>query len=293
MCESCFARKQRCGKRGCGLPCTFNLKPCMQLQDFLESAYPDASAARASTVGAAEAAARETAAPVDGSSQGDEDDATGVWAATDASAVPTAPSDAAEQQTEVGAAAQAHRTADLRARRTADLRTHMAEAMDRFTHYFVGCDGCGVYPIVGRRYRCADCQESIGFDLCQECHAAGFAATGRFNQQHTAQHKMEEVVPRPNLLHLLHTLHPELHPNQLMEWIEMHEQQQDAGGAGEGDGTGTMESTAAASVEAALSPPVVEAVAQVSVDLAILAATEEAGPEEQGDGDPGASGDGD
>ena len=34
----------------------------------------------------------------------------------------------------------------------------------------VGCDACGLYPIVGDRWRCRDCPERIGFDLCGACH---------------------------------------------------------------------------------------------------------------------------
>ncbi|KAF4667129.1 hypothetical protein FOL47_003731 [Perkinsus chesapeaki] len=32
----------------------------------------------------------------------------------------------------------------------------------------VGCDGCGVYPIVGPRFKCQDC--GYDFDLCGECY---------------------------------------------------------------------------------------------------------------------------
>lgn len=42
-------------------------------------------------------------------------------------------------------------------------------APDSYIHYAVGCDGCGVHPIAGRRWRCADCKAAIGFDLCQSC----------------------------------------------------------------------------------------------------------------------------
>lgn len=48
----------------------------------------------------------------------------------------------------------------------------------------IGCDGCGVYPIVGKRYRCRDCHERIGFDLCSACHDSNRDMAGRFNQQH-------------------------------------------------------------------------------------------------------------
>ncbi|KAH9330094.1 hypothetical protein KI387_002202, partial [Taxus chinensis] len=40
-------------------------------------------------------------------------------------------------------------------------------------HPFVGCDYCGIMPITGKRYKCRDCPESIGFDLCETCYETG------------------------------------------------------------------------------------------------------------------------
>lgn len=62
-------------------------------------------------------------------------------------------------------------------------------------HEGVGCDGCGMFPIVGKRYRCKDCPEKVGYDLCGECKGS-VCVDGRFNQQHGAHHEMEEVVSR-------------------------------------------------------------------------------------------------
>ncbi|XP_006647532.1 E3 ubiquitin-protein ligase PRT1-like [Oryza brachyantha] len=58
-------------------------------------------------------------------------------------------------------------------------------------HIGVGCDSCGVYPIRGKRYRCKDCTELIGFDLCEECYNTKSKLPGRFNQHHTPDHRME------------------------------------------------------------------------------------------------------
>ncbi|XP_037452299.1 E3 ubiquitin-protein ligase PRT1-like [Triticum dicoccoides] len=58
-------------------------------------------------------------------------------------------------------------------------------------HIGVGCDSCGVYPIRGKRYKCKDCTEAIGFDLCGECYDSTSKLPGRFNQQHTPDHRME------------------------------------------------------------------------------------------------------
>jgi hypothetical protein len=108
-----------------------------------------------------------------------------------------------------------------------------------FCHYGVGCDSCGVYPIRGRRWRCADCPEAIGFDLCGMCVVLGEtdngsdtgqgetdtsdpgdatdpesikaarvqrthrkpAIKGRFNQNHLSTHVMIEVQPTPTMMH--------------------------------------------------------------------------------------------
>ncbi|XP_051118301.1 E3 ubiquitin-protein ligase PRT1-like isoform X2 [Andrographis paniculata] len=63
-------------------------------------------------------------------------------------------------------------------------------------HPGVGCDYCGMCPIVGVRHRCKDCVEKIGFDLCENCYNSSSKLPGRFNQQHTQDHRFE-VVPAP------------------------------------------------------------------------------------------------
>lgn len=60
-------------------------------------------------------------------------------------------------------------------------------------HVGVGCDFCGMYPIVGDRYRCKDCKEEIGFDLCGDCYKIRSKIPGRFNQQHTPDHGFELI----------------------------------------------------------------------------------------------------
>ncbi|KAL7209627.1 hypothetical protein ACSBR1_031227 [Camellia fascicularis] len=62
-------------------------------------------------------------------------------------------------------------------------------------HFGVGCDYCGVFPIIGERYKCKDCKERIGFDLCEGCYNSSSKLPGRFNQQHTPDHKLEIVPP--------------------------------------------------------------------------------------------------
>lgn len=60
-------------------------------------------------------------------------------------------------------------------------------------HVGIGCDSCGMYPIFGDRYRCKDCKEASGFDLCRDCYITRSKLPGRFNQQHTPEHRLELV----------------------------------------------------------------------------------------------------
>lgn len=61
-----------------------------------------------------------------------------------------------------------------------------SRVLRQYVHFGVGCDCCGAYPIRGKRYKCLDCPEEIGFDLCESCHRRGRATFGRFNQKHVA-----------------------------------------------------------------------------------------------------------
>ncbi|XP_027093587.1 E3 ubiquitin-protein ligase PRT1 isoform X1 [Coffea arabica] len=87
------------------------------------------------------------------------------------------------------------------AKENSDLLTSSGENAfswwgDHKVHIGAGCDSCGVYPIIGDRYRCKDCTELIGYDLCGDCYNTCSKLPGRFNQQHTPEHKFE--VRRPN-----------------------------------------------------------------------------------------------
>ncbi|KAG0588153.1 hypothetical protein M758_2G149800 [Ceratodon purpureus] len=72
------------------------------------------------------------------------------------------------------------------------LKSRIRKSLPGPVHRAVGCDGCGMMPIVGKRFQCQDCPEAIGFDLCQKCHETG-CVVGRFNQRHTPEHRMVEV----------------------------------------------------------------------------------------------------
>lgn len=67
-------------------------------------------------------------------------------------------------------------------------------------HTGVGCDFCGLYPIIGDRYKCVDCEESIGFDLCGDCYNKRSERPGRFNQKHTLDHTLMLVQYRRMLI---------------------------------------------------------------------------------------------
>ena len=88
-------------------------------------------------------------------------------------------------------------------------------------HFGVGCDGCGVFPIVGRRFCCADCSEAIGYDLCGRCYDTGLhkreAPSGRFNQAHKPEHRMEEMEQVDTWLHRLQRHRPHTLPRDAMD----------------------------------------------------------------------------
>lgn len=77
----------------------------------------------------------------------------------------------------------------------------------RVPHVGVGCDGCGMYPIEGVRYRCVQCTEKIGFDLCGSCYESGGNVMGRFNQEHQPNHHMEQIQPKAQRRSLNFNMH--------------------------------------------------------------------------------------
>jgi hypothetical protein len=78
---------------------------------------------------------------------------------------------------------------------TKSWKIRIADVQDTI-HVNIGCDGCGMMPIFGKRFRCLDCPESCGYDLCQTCHDRGSKLLpGRFNQRHGLGHRMKEILP--------------------------------------------------------------------------------------------------
>ncbi|XP_039160686.1 E3 ubiquitin-protein ligase PRT1-like [Eucalyptus grandis] len=76
-----------------------------------------------------------------------------------------------------------------------ELRNSSRSIDTLMTHLGVGCDYCGMYPIIGDRYQCQDCVEKIGFDLCGDCYNSRCKLPGRFNQQHRPEHKFRPKKP--------------------------------------------------------------------------------------------------
>ena len=100
----------------------------------------------------------------------------------------------------------------------------LSDSSDTFVHFGIGCDGCGVYPIVGRAFHCVDCPEAVGYDLCHSCIQRGIhtlSTKGRFDQTHRPEHGMEEREQVEGYLHILMAANPTLTPEQVMIWVEM------------------------------------------------------------------------
>ena len=95
-----------------------------------------------------------------------------------------------------------------------------------FVFFGVGCDCCGTCPVVGPVFRCVDCPEAIGYDVCLGCASRGLhlrEGSGRFNQAHTRRHRLEERPQVRNVLHELAVAHPTLSPAQILAWVQMQQ----------------------------------------------------------------------
>ena len=94
----------------------------------------------------------------------------------------------------------------------------------------LGCDRCGESPITGRCFKCLDCPDAVGYDLCDECHALPVGADegpGRFGQHHTPDHRMEERPQEITPLHELLRAHPELSMQEIFAFVAMQVQELD------------------------------------------------------------------
>ena len=64
------------------------------------------------------------------------------------------------------------------------------------THYFVKCDGCGMFPLVGKRFKCKVCPN---FDFCESCLQ---------KNKETHKHEFMNVPPMKRPGHFHHRHHP-------------------------------------------------------------------------------------
>ena len=85
-----------------------------------------------------------------------------------------------------------------------------------YVHFGVGCDGCGAFPIRGAAFRCLDCPDAVGFDLCAECRSSSLVVTGRFDQGHTSNHRVVEREQVRTWLHELQAANPQLGVHEVL-----------------------------------------------------------------------------
>ncbi|KAK9865539.1 hypothetical protein WJX84_006645 [Apatococcus fuscideae] len=251
VCRSCAPPPQQAGAEDsrpavcsrCNNLALPNRSVCMQLDELVERLFPELYSERAQQL------AEETSAAVAC--------AAALEAATPKSAASTTltpamdivlPSAAASEGSASAAGSPASSSSDrgpatdssitppssAAAERPPDSGNHLRMSILRairdehtFVHHGVGCDSCGICPVVGRCYHCQDCQDHVGFDLCSACHELGLHKTGRFNQQHTADHRMAVLKPVPNLWHILQAANPDLTIDQIMGMVDIAWQDND------------------------------------------------------------------
>ena len=65
------------------------------------------------------------------------------------------------------------------------------------------------------------CPEEIGFDLCGACQSHPGQHKGRFNQQHTVDHVMEERPQEHTWLHHQQATNPQMSVNEIIRLAEL------------------------------------------------------------------------
>lgn len=92
---------------------------------------------------------------------------------------------------------------------------------DEYVWYHVPCEGCGMFPIKGRKFGCSGC---LAHSLCQECYFRGISKT-RFQQlDHSFEHEFEEDRQILTDMHMLQALHTDMSAPQiisLLQFIQM------------------------------------------------------------------------
>eukprot|EP00193_Tetraselmis_chui_P015677 CAMPEP_0177781102 /NCGR_PEP_ID=MMETSP0491_2-20121128/17635_1 /TAXON_ID=63592 /ORGANISM="Tetraselmis chuii, Strain PLY429" /LENGTH=460 /DNA_ID=CAMNT_0019301073 /DNA_START=417 /DNA_END=1800 /DNA_ORIENTATION=- len=121
-----------------------------------------------------------------------------------------------------------------------DYLQRLNEMKKNFVHHGVGCDVCGMLPIVGQRFRCKTCSvfEKMGYDMCGSCMSSNpETCRGRFNQHHSPDHAMVEVETRPSLIHIFQAMNPGVPLSHLQDLLRMqygpHDDDEDGNEVGE------------------------------------------------------------
>ena len=230
MCRGCFDRERQKssllllpgGPRGgselqkemsscrchvCGEVQLGDVQVCQIMHQFLEAEYPKEQKLRRAEEAAESAATQGIGAPEERGASS-EAPATGLCTQGAAAGERSPAGGGAGQAATSGRSEQAHVAMPTDPGADGeDVREEGEQREDHppdeFVHFGVGCDSCGAFPIVGRRYRCVDCPEAIGYDLCALCMSMGTSVEGRFDQSHKPDHKMVEVLPEPTFVHKL------------------------------------------------------------------------------------------
>ena len=108
-----------------------------------------------------------------------------------------------------------------RGRQGNTIAARTTNARSPYVHFGVGCDGCGAFPIRGAAFRCLDCPDDVGFDLCAECHSSPLVVTGRFDQGHTSNHRVVEREQVRTPLHELQAANPQLGVHEVLDIARM------------------------------------------------------------------------
>lgn len=78
------------------------------------------------------------------------------------------------------------------------VSTKLQATEEDYVHIALGCDGCGMHPIIGNAYEDVDCPDWVCFHVCEACYKLNFhkrVLSGRFNQVHMPDHRMVLVPP--------------------------------------------------------------------------------------------------
>ncbi len=247
--KSTTALRYECACGVCGQPLVHRPTPCRQLEDLIKSVFSEEYTTREALV----QKERGEKPALDAAEQGGVGGGGGAAPAISRQATQSLEASAVATEAETNTPAteqpssQAGEGLDVAPPPLTGPHAQIYKWLQGkdYPHFGIGCDCCGQFPITGRRYRCKDCPEAVGFDLCGDCYDRGVstdpnskAVIGRFNQQHNKKHEMELCRPRLTSLHMLRAANPELSFDQLMYLLQVsaeRENDEEEGGGGGGE----------------------------------------------------------